>query len=101
METTIGRRLERAALAGALVLALGSAGLMTGCSSSPHLIEDFEIEDCPEEVQSLYQEYEDGYLSVAELESSYYNFYNNGEITADELYTLLDMLGLELDEDRL
>ena len=64
------------------------------------VIEGYSIEeDAGEAVQALNQEYEDGELAQSELMSTYYTLYNTGEITLDELYTLADLLGEEVDKD--
>lgn len=78
--------------------------LASNCSSKTSktgtVIEDYSIEeDASEEVQSLYEEYENGDLAASELMSTCYTLYNTDQISIDELYTYADMLGEEVDKD--
>ena len=64
------------------------------------VIEDYSIEeDAGGELQALWEEYEAGELAASELMSGCYTLYNTDEITIDELATVADMLGEEVDAE--
>ncbi len=79
----------------AVFLMFGSLTLSacSSCSAST------DINDYPEDVQRLYQEYEDGYLSDRELADGYKALLNQDVINQAEYDALTDMVGYVEPED--
>ena len=84
----------------AVMLAGRGGGGNTALVDTGSVIEDYSIEeDAGGELQALWEEYEAGELAESELMSGCYTLYNTDEITIDELATVADMLGEEVDKE--
>lgn len=73
----------------ALTLLLGAPASLAGCAAQEG------ISAYPQSVQSLYEEYESGYLAEAELIDGYKALLTQGDIDEADYDTLCNMLNQE------